>query len=156
MFAFSASGVSGAGCCGSRPSRVGITSFSGVRSTGVLALERRNRLNGVRAPDGLHARFGEPEVLHFTLLNQFLHRARDILDRHVWIHTVLIQQVDGFHLSRLSEPSTAFLMCSGLLLSPGSPFMPRIEIRTQVEPEFRCNHDLSAKWRERLAHEFFV
>ena len=60
-------------------------------------------------------------------------------------------------LSRLSEPSTACLMCSGRLFRPGSALHPAgIAIRTEVEPEFGGNHYLPAERSEGFAHEFFV
>ena len=60
-------------------------------------------------------------------------------------------------LSRLSEPSAACLMCSGLLFRPGAPFIPR-----GSKSGLRSNPNLVAiaTWlterSERFAHEFFV
>ena len=34
-------------------------------------------------------------MLHLALLNQILHRARDVLDRHVRVDAVLVEQIDG-------------------------------------------------------------
>jgi hypothetical protein len=61
----------------------------------VFALECGDWLDSVCAADGICSCFGKPEVLNLTGLNQLLHRARDVLDRHARIHTVLIQQVDA-------------------------------------------------------------
>ena len=57
----------------------------------VLALERRHGLDGVGAADRLRAGFGEAEVLDLAFLNQLLHRAGDVFDRHVRIDAVLIE-----------------------------------------------------------------
>ena len=61
----------------------------------VLALQRGHRLHGVGAADRLHARFGQPEVPHLAFANQVLDRARDVLDRHLGIDAVLVEEVDG-------------------------------------------------------------
>ena len=61
----------------------------------ILALKSSQRLDSVCATDRLHACFGKAEVLHLPLLNQFLHRAGDIFDRHVRVNAVLIEQVDA-------------------------------------------------------------
>jgi hypothetical protein len=96
------------GLYGTRPipssSRVGITSCSGVPPPQrVFALERGDRLDGVRAANRLHARFGKAEVLDLALLNQFLHRARHVFDGHVRVNPVLIEQVDGLDLEPLER-----------------------------------------------------
>ena len=57
-------------------------------------MECRDWLNGVRATDRLHSWLRKAEVLNLALLNQFLHRTRHIFDRHFWINTVLIEQID--------------------------------------------------------------
>ena len=61
----------------------------------VLALQRRDRLDRVRAADRLHAGFGQAEVLDLAFLDQVLHRAGHVLDRHVRIDAVLVEQVDA-------------------------------------------------------------
>ena len=60
----------------------------------VLALQRGHRLHRVRAADRLHARLRQAEVLDLALADQLLHRARDVLDRHVRIDAVLVEEVD--------------------------------------------------------------
>ena len=60
-------------------------------------------------------------------------------------------------LSRLSEPSTACLMCSGRLFRPGAALHPAgIEIGIQVEPELGGDHHLLAEGSEGFAHKLFV
>ena len=60
----------------------------------VLALQRGDRLDGVRAADRLHARLGEAEVPDLARLDQLLHRAGDVLDRDARVDAVLVEQVD--------------------------------------------------------------
>jgi hypothetical protein len=64
-------------------------------------LKCRDRLNGVRAADGLNSSFRKSEVLYLALLDQILHRARHVFNRHVRIDTVLVEQFDHVGL----EPS---------------------------------------------------
>ena len=60
----------------------------------VLALQRRDRLDGVGAADRLHAGLGEAEVLDLPLLDQLLHGAGHVLDRDVRVDAVLVEEVD--------------------------------------------------------------
>ena len=61
----------------------------------VFALDGGDRLDGVGATDRLHARLGEAEVLDLARLDQLLHRPGHVLDGHVRVDAVLIEQVDG-------------------------------------------------------------
>jgi hypothetical protein len=116
----------------------------------VLALERRNRLNGVCAADRLHAGFGQPEVLDLAFANQVLQRTRDVLDRDVRVHAVLIEEIDAVgpealqrclsHIANVRR--TAIEACLLAVL--------------ELEPEFRRNHHLVANRPERLADQLFV
>ena len=77
-------------------SSVGRTSSSGSRHHSEYSLcRRRDRLDRVRAPDRLHARFGKAEVLDLACLDQVLHRAGDVLDRHVRVDAVLVEEIDA-------------------------------------------------------------
>ena len=57
----------------------------------------------MRAADRLHARFRQTEVLDLAFANQVLDRARDVLDRHVGIDAVLIEQIDPIGLEPLQR-----------------------------------------------------
>jgi hypothetical protein len=48
----------------------------------------------VRTADGLDAGLGEAEVANLPLCDELLHGVRDILDRDVGVHAVLVEQVD--------------------------------------------------------------
>ncbi len=69
----------------------------------VFALQRRDRLDRMRATDRLHAGFRKPEVLDLAFPNQILHRARDVLDRHVRVDAVLIEEIDPIGLESLER-----------------------------------------------------
>ena len=69
----------------------------------VFALDRRDRLDRVRATDRLRSCFGKAEVLDLAFLNQVLHRSRHVFDRHVRVDTVLVEQIDGVDLEPLER-----------------------------------------------------
>ncbi len=60
----------------------------------VLALHCGHRLHGMRATHRGGTGFGQAEVAHLALGDQVTHGAGHILDRHVRIHAVLVEQVD--------------------------------------------------------------
>src|SRR4051812_20700003 len=60
----------------------------------VLALQGRDWMRRVRAPDVLLAGLRESEKAHFAGMNQLGHRPDDFLDRNRWVDAMLIQQVD--------------------------------------------------------------
>src|SRR4051794_33807492 len=60
----------------------------------VLALQRGDGLNRVRASDGLCAGLRQTEVLHLALVDQVLHRTRDVFDRYVKIDAMLVIEVN--------------------------------------------------------------
>ena len=77
-------------------SSVGRSSASGLSPPQrVLALDCGDRLDRVCAADRLHSRFGEAEVLDLSFLDQLLDRSRHVLDRHVGVDAVLVEQIDG-------------------------------------------------------------
>jgi hypothetical protein len=80
----------------------------GSRPERIFALEGRERLDGVCAADRLHAGFRKAEVLDLALLDQRFHRAGDVFDGHVWVHPVLVEQVDGLDF----EPLVVRLSCA--------------------------------------------
>jgi hypothetical protein len=55
----------------------------------------------VGATDRLHACFRQAEMLDLAFLHKVLHRACYVLDGHVRVDTVLIEEVDGLELRRL-------------------------------------------------------
>src|SRR5262249_13391713 len=79
-----------------------------------LALERADRVNLVRAPDGGRRRLAEPEVADLALLDQPLHGADRVLDGHTRIDPVLIVEIDDVH----AEPLEALVAGLGDVLGP--------------------------------------
>jgi hypothetical protein len=119
----------------------------------VLALQRCEGLNCVGAADRLRARFGKAEVLHLTFLNQIFDGARNVLDRHVEIDSMLVKQVYGIDLQSLKRP-----FCDVF-----DVFWPTIEsaplasiVGVDFPSELRRDCDFPAKRGERFAYQFFV
>ena len=90
-----------------------------------------------------------PKCFHLTLTNQVFHGARDILDRHVRVHAVLVKEVDPVG----TEPLQRRL---GDLADALRPAVEPGLVVAVLEAELRGDHDLVAKRRERLAHELLV
>jgi hypothetical protein len=59
----------------------------------VLALDRRDRLDGVDPADGTGRGLRHAEVLHLARRNQVGDGAGDVLDRHLGVHAVQVVQV---------------------------------------------------------------
>ena len=57
----------------------------------VFALQRRDRLNGMGAPDGLSACLGQSEMPDLALGDQFFDCARNIFNRDIRIDAVLVE-----------------------------------------------------------------
>ena len=51
----------------------------------------------MRTADRLRSGFGQAEVPDLALRDQIPDRARDLFYRHIWIDSVLVQQVDGLN-----------------------------------------------------------
>ena len=61
----------------------------------VLALHRADGLDRVRATDGLRGSFRQPEMAHLACGDEVLHGASDLLDGHIRVDPVLVEEVDG-------------------------------------------------------------
>ena len=93
-------------------------------------------------------------MFHLALLDQFLDRTGDILDRHVRVDAVLIEQIDHIGLEALQRGLGDILdMLRSAVQSRRSG--PRITA-AKVEPELGGDHYLLAKRSEGFANEFFV
>src|SRR5216117_1093633 len=117
---------------------------------GVLALDRGDLLDGVGAADRAHAGFGHAEVLHLALRNQFLDRARHVLDRDVRVDTVLIIQIDDV------GPESFQRTLDALLDALWAAVLDLLPAGITSDPELRGDHHLSAHRRQRFANELFV
>ena len=123
----------------------------------ILALDRGDRLDRMGPADGLRPRLGEAEVFDLAFLNELLHGSRHVLDGHVRIDAVLVEQVDGLDLEPLERA------LGGLLdvLRPAVQARPAlhaagVELRVEVESELGGDDHLVAERGEGLADEFLV
>ena len=66
-----------------------------ARPQRVFALQRRDRMRRVRAPDALRSSLREPQESDFAVAHEIGHRANGVLDGHGRIDPVQIVQVDG-------------------------------------------------------------
>ena len=62
----------------------------------------------MRTADRLRSRLRKTEVLDLSCSDEFLDRARNVLDRHFRVNAVLIEEVDTVVFSRFSIASTSF------------------------------------------------
>ncbi len=84
------------------------------------------------------------------LANQIRHGARDVFDRHVGVHAVLVVEVDRVHAQSLQR---AF---GDLLDVVGPAVQDLLPVGTHLEPEFRGDDDLAAERLQRLADDLLV
>ena len=115
----------------------------------IFALQCRHRLYRVRAADGLHAGFGQTEVLDLARGDQFFHRAGHVFHRHGGIDPVLVEQVDAIGAQtlqrRIAHGADAFWAAVLALAAV-----------TVLEAEFGGDDDLVAHRLQRLAKQVFV
>ena len=115
----------------------------------VFALQRGDRLDGVGATDRLRSGFRQAEMLDLALGDQLAHRPGDVLDRHVAIDPVLIEEVDPVGLEPLERGlgHLADVLGAAVGASPA---------RFADVAEFRGDHDLVANGRKSLADDLLV
>jgi hypothetical protein len=91
-------------------------------------------------------------VPHLTGLDQLLHRARDILDGHVGIDTVLVIGVDDVD----PEPRERALdRLPDAVWAAAQPAVCPVD-RVEVEAELRDDHDLVPDGSQSLTHQLLV
>ena len=108
---------------------------------GILALQGRDRLHGMSFADRIDTRLRRAKMLCLTLDNQLLYSPCNILDRHIGIDAMLVEEVDVVS----TKPLQASLGCSFDVVRPAvctrSAFA---SFRIDVEAELRRDHNLFA------------
>ena len=89
-------------------------------------------------------------MLDLALANQILHGAGDVLDRHVRVDAVLIEQIDPIGLESLQRRVGDLPNVLGPAVQPG------LLAALELEAEFRRNHHLIANRAERFADDLFI
>ena len=104
------------------------------------------------AAERLDAGLRHAEVLHLALRDEVLDGPGDVLDRHVRIDAMLVEEVDGFDAQSLERS------LDGLpdMLGPAAdaPILAGLEIN--VEAELGGDDDLVPERPQRFADDFFV
>src|ERR1700745_878552 len=116
----------------------------------IFALERRDRLDCVRAAGGLYAGFGQAKVLHLALLNQLFDRPGDVFNGHVWVNPMLIEQINHVGFQPLKRGFDDLLDVLGLTVQAA------LFSAVAIESELRCDDDLPTKWSERFSDDSLV
>src|SRR3989441_7296913 len=120
-------------------------------------MKRGERLDRVRATDRMDACFGKAEVLDLARLNQVLYRSSYVFNRHVRVNTMLIEQVDSLDPEPLERALDGLLdMLWPTVEARHTLHAARIEIRSEVEPEFGGDYHVLAEGSEGFAHKLFV
>ena len=134
-------------------SRVGRISASGLAPPQrVLALQRGHRLDGVGPADRRRPGLGQAEVPDLARRDQLADRAGDVLDRHVRVDPVLVEEVDHVGAQPLAaRRRRPAAMCSGRLSRPVCA-----PLGVDREPELGGDHHLVADRRQPLADELLV
>src|SRR5215212_6086563 len=102
----------------------------------VLTLQRGDGLDGVGAADDVDTGFGQAEVGDLPGVDQLFYGPGDVLDRHLGVDPVLVQQVDPVGV----EPAQRIL--------DGGPDVVRLAVESvraavvDAEPELGGDHDL--------------
>lgn len=114
-------------------------------------MQRRDRLHRVSSPNGLRTGFRQAEILYFPFADQWLHRTGHLLDRHLGIDAVLIQQIDRLYPQALQR---TFHRPANMLRTAVQHLLPR-RLR-QIETEFGGDDDPIAHRRQRFAQQLLV
>ena len=94
-----------------------------------------------------------PKVLHLAGSNECLHRARHVLDRHLRIDAVLVEQVNGLHL----QASQHFVNDLPDVIGPAVQATGALSgLRVDVPAELGRNRHVHANGRNRFADETLV
>src|ERR1700704_3294860 len=102
------------------------------------------------ATNRLDACFRKPKVFDLAFLDQVLHGSRDLLDWHVRVNTVLIEEVDRIDLEALERG------LGDLFDVPGPTVQTALLASFELEPELGGNHHLMTHRSQRFADELFV
>jgi hypothetical protein len=105
----------------------------------------------MRAADGAHARLGHSEVADLPGLDQFLDGAGDVLDRHLRVDAVLVEQVDGVGAEPAQRAVDGLADVLGFAGQPGLA-----ALLVEREAEFGGDDDPVPDGGEGLADELLV
>src|SRR3954469_17921867 len=93
-------------------------------------------MDGMRAPNGVGACFGQAEVAHLTGTNQLSHRADCFLNWSFGIDAMLIIKIDAINAEPAKTRVTGLLDVVRFAIDPAKSRRPRVA----YNPEFGCDH----------------
>src|SRR5437868_10981190 len=91
-------------------------------------------------------------MLHLALLNQLLHGSGDFFYGNVWVHAVLIEQIDDVGTQPLQRSIGNFLD----VLRTAVQTTPTASIRCRLETELGGDLYLPTNRRQRFAYQFLI
>jgi hypothetical protein len=103
----------------------------------------------MRTADSLNPGFRKAEVFDLAFGNQFFHRSSHVLDGHVRIDAVLVEEIDVIGPQTFQGSVGNSLDVLGPTVGSCTAFAG---VKIDVEAELCGNHNLVADWLERLAH----
>jgi hypothetical protein len=106
----------------------------------------------VRPPDRLRPGFAQPEVPDLAGLDQLADRPGDLLDRHLRVDAVLVEDVQPIG----PQVPQAVLRDLADVLRPAVQRLAQPRVLRHVEPELGRQHDLVAEALHRLAEQLLV
>ena len=124
--------------------------FDPARPQRIFVLQRRDRLHGVRAADGLGTRLGHTEMPDLARGDELLDRAGHVLDRHVRVDPMLVEQVDEVE----AEPLQRGVGHASDILGPAVHAV-RLAVG-KGEAELGSDHHAVAHGLERFADNLLV
>jgi hypothetical protein len=105
------------------------------------------------AADGLGASLRKSEMMDLAFLDQPLDGAGDVLDRHLGVHPVLVEQIDAIGLEALEH---AFGHVLDVLRPAVQPDQALSGLLVDVPAEFRGDDHLVADRRQGLADKLLI
>src|SRR5688572_1986187 len=106
----------------------------------------------MRAPNGLDAGFRQTKVQYLALLDQILDRASHILDGHVGVDPVLVEQIDSVSAQ---APQHAVHHPPDVIWLAVETFESLARFLIYVPAELGGDHHLIANALQRLAEDIF-
>ena len=121
----------------------------------ILALHGGDGMDRVGAADGLGADFRQADEAHFAGRNQRRHGADGVLDRHLGVDPVQIEQVDHVGAETLERTLDGTAGIVGAAIKTGEAGRD-LEVGCDPETEFRRDDEVAASARDGAADQLLV
>lgn len=121
----------------------------------IFTLQRCDRMDRLRPADGGAAGFREAERANFAFPHQLGHDADSLLDRHVGVDPVLVEQVDGLDAETFQRSLGNLSDMFGAAVDAGDGGSARLT-GIDLEAEFGGDHHTIAERLQRLSEKNLV